>query len=96
MLALPVVLTHNQANQCLAALVRALDKAPAQVELDVGALQDFDSSALAVLLELRRACLRVGKELRIVAASQRLMHLAALYGVGSLLSFAASGSTSSS
>jgi phospholipid transport system transporter-binding protein len=53
--------------------------------LDAQALQEFDSSALAVLLELRRACLRLGKQLTIEGAPERLMHLASLYGVRALL-----------
>ena len=85
MLALPAVLTHAQAGPCLEGLCAALAVGPLQVVLDAQPLQDFDSSALAVLLELRRACLRRGKHLHIQGAPERLMHLAALYGVRALL-----------
>jgi phospholipid transport system transporter-binding protein len=84
-LALPTVLTHAQADPCLQQLSAAIVASPKQVVLQAQALQDFDSSALAVLLELRRACLRLGKQLHIEGAPERLMHLAALYGVGALL-----------
>jgi phospholipid transport system transporter-binding protein len=84
-LALPAVLTHAQAGPCLAQLSAGMAAGPQQVVLDAQALQEFDSSALAVLLELRRACLRLGKQLTIEGAPVRLMHLASLYGVRALL-----------
>ena len=85
MLALPAVLTHAQAGPCLAQLSAGLAAGPQHLVLDAQALQEFDSSALAVLLELRRACLRLGKHLTIAGAPVRLMHLATLYGVRALL-----------
>lgn len=85
MLALPAVLTHTQAGPCLTQLAAEITKGPQQVVLNAQALQDFDSSALAVLLELRRACLRLGKQLQIEGAPARLMHLASLYGVSALI-----------
>ena len=85
MLALPAVLTHAQAGPCLEQLAAGISTGPKQVVLDAQPLQDFDSSALAVLLELRRACLRRGKQLHIQGAPERLMLLAALYGVRALL-----------
>ena len=85
MLALPAVLTHAQAVPCLAQLSAGMAAGPQQVVLNAQALQEFDSSALAALLELRRACLRVGKQLQIAGAPVRLMHLASLYGVRALL-----------
>ena len=85
MLALPAVLTHAQAGPCLEQLAAGMAIGPQHVLLDAQALQEFDSSALAVLLELRRACLRLGKQLTIEGAPVRLMHLATLYGVRALL-----------
>ena len=85
MLALPAVLTHTQAGLCLEQLAADIARGPRHVVLDAQALQDFDSSALAVLLELRRACLRLGKQLTIEGTPARLMHLASLYGVSALL-----------
>jgi phospholipid transport system transporter-binding protein len=85
MLALPAVLTHAQAGYCLEQLSAGMAAGPQQVVLGAQALQEFDSSALAVLLELRRACLRLGKQLTIEGPPVRLMHLASLYGVRALL-----------
>ena len=85
MLALPAVLTHAQAGACLEQLCADAASSGPLVVLDAQALQEFDSSALAVLLELRRACLRLGKQLTIEGAPVRLMHLASLYGVRALL-----------
>ena len=93
MLALPAVLTHAQAGPCLEQLSAGMAAGPQQVVLDAQALQEFDSSALAVLLELRRACLRLGKQLTIEGAPVRLMHLASLYGVRALLEDGAQGHT---
>ena len=85
MLALPAVLTHAQAGPCLKQLCAGIASSPRQVLLDAHSLRNFDSSALAVLLELRRVCLRQDKHLLIEGAPARLMHLASLYGVQSLL-----------
>jgi phospholipid transport system transporter-binding protein len=56
-----------------------------EARLDASALQTFDSSALAVLLAVRRRVLSVGAQLRIVGLPQRLRDLATLYGVSELL-----------
>ena len=92
MLALPAVLTHAQAGPCLEQLCAGIASSPQQVVVNAQALQNFDSSALAVLLELRRACLRLDKHLLIKGAPARLMHLASLYGVLSLLENSANDS----
>jgi phospholipid transport system transporter-binding protein len=55
------------------------------VRVDAAALQRFDSSALAVLLEFRRECLAQGKTLALQGLSGRLADLAVLYGVAELL-----------
>lgn len=86
MLVLPDDLTRTQANACLQMLVQGL---PAQSEdpvvVDAAALGRFDSSALAVLLELRRESLAQGKGLAIKALPQRLRDLATVYGIEELL-----------
>ena len=89
MLVLPSELTHQQATSCLGGLLKDL---PAQGEvavLDASALTRFDSSALAVLLEFRRAGLAQGKRVEIRGLASRLVDLAQLYGVAELLSSAA-------
>jgi len=85
-LVLPQDLTRNQANACLQMLVQGLPALPGKsVVVDASALERFDSSALAVLLELRRECLGLGKSLAIRALPQRLRDLATVYGIVELL-----------
>ena len=50
--------------------------------------RQFDSSALAVLLECRREALALGKTFAVAGMPARLRELAALYGVGELLAAA--------
>ncbi|MGQ9723925.1 MAG: STAS domain-containing protein [Tepidimonas sp.] len=85
--ALPAVLTHAQAESYLAQCRAALDAAApvAAVQVDASALHEFDSSALAVLLALRREALLRGAEWRLVGLAQRARVLAGLYGVAELL-----------
>ena len=86
MLVLPAELTRNQASACLQMLVQGLKAMPdTAVVVDASALARFDSSALAVLLELRRESLAHGKDLRIRALPERLRDLATVYGIAELL-----------
>jgi len=87
-LKLPTSLMHAQANVCLAQWVAQLKAQPITadaVQVDASALQDFDSSALAVLLGLRREVLAVGRHLVVLGMTARLRELATLYGVVDLL-----------
>lgn len=85
-LVLPVDLTRVHATACLQMLVQGLRSEPeSTVVVDASALDRFDSSALAVLLEFRRESLSLGKRLAIRAMPERLRDLAALYGIGELL-----------
>ena len=85
--ALPARLTHVEAMACLAECEAALRAAPTGTSavLNAGALQAFDSSAVAVLLVLRRVALARSVTLRLQGLSSRLRELATLYGVGELL-----------
>ena len=86
MLVLPARLTHDDAPACARMLAQALRSEPQQqVVADASALQQFDSSALAVLLECRREALALGKEFSVTQMPPRLRELAGLYGVGDLL-----------
>jgi phospholipid transport system transporter-binding protein len=86
-LRLPSELTHSQANALLAQLRAGLEAAPAgePVVVDASALERFDSSALAVLLELRRIAQRSQKTLQVQAQPPHLSDLAKLYGIETLL-----------
>ena len=86
MLVLPAELTHKQAAACLAMLQQATHTASEPTVIaDASSLSQFDSSALAVLLECRRACLRESKPFAVYGMPPRLAELASLYGVADLL-----------
>lgn len=86
MLVLPSELTHAQARACLRMLVQGLrDQTGPAIVVDASALQRFDSTALAVLLEFRRESLALGKRFSIRGLTPRLADLASLYGVAELL-----------
>lgn len=86
MLVLPARITHEQAGPCSRMLAQALRAQPGSaVVADAGPLGQFDSSALAVLLECRREALALGKSFSVSRLPARLRELATLYGVGELL-----------
>jgi len=85
-LVLPEQLTMQSAAQALVALKREMTSqaGPAMV-VDAQGLRVLDSSAVAVLLELRRELQAAGRSLSVRHAPQRLSDLMALYGVSELL-----------
>jgi phospholipid transport system transporter-binding protein len=86
MLVLPAELTHEQAPACVRMLAQALRAdAATTIVADAGALARFDSSALAVLLDVRREALSIGKGFAVAHMPARLRELASVYGVGELL-----------
>ena len=85
MLSLPVELTHDLAKDCLSRLMSGLGAEPTEVVVNAQSLTRFDSSALAVLLELRRSCIRNGKTMVVQSLPKHLLDLAVLYGIESLL-----------
>ena len=85
MLKLPAALTHESAAEFSQTLRQAVLSQPAEVVADASALTEFDSSALAILLECRREALAAGKSFSVHAASPRLRQLAGLYGVAGLI-----------
>jgi len=83
---LPERLTLGEAGAALAALRRSLaGQGDAELTIDASALSHFDSSAVAVLLELRREAQAQGRVLRVLRWPARLQALVALYGVQELL-----------
>jgi phospholipid transport system transporter-binding protein len=84
-LTLPAVLTHAASAAFARGLPQAVRSQPAEVVADASALQQFDSSALAVLLECRRQAMAAGKAFAVLGAPARLRELASLYGVQSLI-----------
>ena len=86
MLVLPSSLTHDTASACARMLQQALQSEPGSLtEVDASALVRFDSSALAVLLECRRAALARGLTLALDRLPAGLHSMAQLYGVLPLL-----------
>ena len=85
-LALPSLLTHDQATACAKSL--GLDIRAEQGEtvfVDASALEKFDSSALAVLLQCRRDAVASGKSFAVTGLPRQLRELADLYGISELL-----------
>ena len=77
---------HPQAAACRVQLVEAMAATQDRVVLlDASALEEFDSSALAVLLACRRQAQALGRSLQVQGLSDRLRELATLYGVLVLL-----------
>jgi phospholipid transport system transporter-binding protein len=91
MLLLPAVITHDDVPHVLSLFKEMLDKAAkgqagaAMLTVDGSALQRFDSSALAVLLECQRMARAKGRAFAVQSLPQRLTELARLYGVDALL-----------
>jgi phospholipid transport system transporter-binding protein len=84
-LKLPAVLTHAVAGGFLGTVASQLSSMPGEVVVDAGALKQFDSSALALLLECRRQALAAGKGFSVRGASGPLLQLADVYGVAGLI-----------
>ena len=86
MLLLPASVTARDANDTRRLLAQALQtEADATVVVDASNLEQFDSSALAVLLECQRAADARGKPFELRNVPPKLAALAKLYGVDVLL-----------
>ena len=81
---LPAVLTQAQATQVAAQLQAAIQNHSGSFGLDASALQQFDSSALAVLLSGLRAAAAKGIQLHIHGLPPRASQLAQVYGLADL------------
>ena len=86
MLLLPGTITAREARDTQRLLAQALKNEPdSGVVIDASNLQQFDSSALAVLLECHRLAQSWGKGFALRNAPPKLASLATLYGVDELL-----------
>ena len=86
MLLLPATLTAREARDTLRMLAQALPReTDAVVVVDASNLKQFDSSALAVLLECRRLAHARGSGFEWRNPPQKLLALATLYGVDVLM-----------
>jgi phospholipid transport system transporter-binding protein len=85
-LVLPEQLTMQSAAQALLTLKRELSRLSGlKLAIDAQGLRVLDSSAVAVLLELRRELQAAGRSFSLRHPPQRLSELVALYGVSELL-----------
>ena len=87
MLLLPATLTSREARATLRMLQQVLQSEGSEgpVIVDAGALQQLDSSALAVLLEIERLAVAWGRAFAVRGVPAKLAALAKLYGVDVLL-----------
>ena len=86
MLLLPATVTAKEATDTRRLLTQAVKtESQADVVVDASNLRQFDSSALAVLLECQRAAEAFGKPFAVRNAPPKLAALARLYGVDALL-----------
>ncbi|HYP82381.1 STAS domain-containing protein [Variovorax sp.] len=86
MLVLPAKLTHQEAAACVRMLQQGVNgQSGSSTVVDAGGLTQFDSSALAVLLECRREAVGLGRGFAVKGLPPRLRELATLYGVAALL-----------
>ncbi len=86
MLLLPATITAKEATVAQRLLTQAMKSEPdGPVVIDASNLSQFDSSALAVLLECQRAAHAWGKAFTLRNAPAKLTALAKLYGVDVLL-----------
>ncbi|WP_338415706.1 STAS domain-containing protein [uncultured Sphaerotilus sp.] len=85
---LPARITVREASAAVRELSSVLAGQPAGavVEVDASGLQQFDSSALAVLIDMHRQAAAGGRSLHIGGLPQRLDELARVYGVADLVS----------
>jgi ABC-type transporter Mla MlaB component len=79
----PAEVDHAVANQVLAAAAAA--ESGSERVYDLSGCERFDSSLVALLLELARAAQAAGAAARFEGAGEKLLRLAGLYGVGALL-----------
>ena len=86
MLLLPATITSADAQDALRMLGQALKREPAAgAVIDASALRQFDSAALALLLECQRLAQASGRAFAVRGVPPKLSQLARLYGVEDLL-----------
>ena len=87
MLLLPATLTSREARVTLRMLHQALQSEGSEtpVVVEAGSLQQLDSAALAVLLEIERLAVAWGRAFVVRGVPAKLAALAKLYGVDVLL-----------
>lgn len=90
MVVLPDTLTLAQAKSALPLVEQALGSQAREtgvLVVDASALCNFDSAAIAVLLEARRRAQAAGRAFKVRGAPAAMVELSTLYGVDGLLGF---------
>ena len=82
---LPAKATLEQAAALAAELPQALAGSTGVFRVDASATQDVDSSTIALLLQAQRLAQAAGRGFEVTGLPPKLLALARLYGVDSLL-----------
>ena len=86
MLNLPATIGLTEAKAAMRPLTEGASREPSdRLKVDAAGLQQFDSSALAVLLECQRLAQASGRGFVVRGAPAKLGQLATLYGMDELL-----------
>lgn len=83
---LPAQATLEHSAGLAATLPEAVAGGSGVLRIDASALQDFDTSTIALLMQARRLAQAAGRGLEVTGAPPQLAQLAQLYGVEELLS----------
>ena len=89
---LPATATLNEAAALAATLPEAVAGGSGVLRVDASALNAFDSSTIALLLQAQRLAQAAGRGFEVVGTPTKLLELASLYGVDSLLALSPAGS----
>ncbi len=89
---LPATTTLDEAAALAATLPAAVADGSGVLRIDASALQAYDTSTIALLLQARRLAQAAGRGFEVTGAPAKLAQLARLYGVEELLSLAGPGS----
>lgn len=82
---LPATATLELAAELAATLPAEVASGGGVLRVDASALQAYDSSTIALLLQARRLAQAAGRGFEVVGAPAKLVELARLYGVEELL-----------
>jgi phospholipid transport system transporter-binding protein len=88
---LPPALTLDRAAETLGTLRASAAGGQGTLAIDASGLADFDTTALALLLQARRLAQSTGRPFEVNGAPPKLAQLAQLYGVAGLLGLAPAG-----
>jgi phospholipid transport system transporter-binding protein len=92
MLVLPETVTVVEARDVLQMLAQTVRRdGDGALTVDASSLKEFDTAAVAVLLECARLAKAWGKRFEVRGAPAKLVELASLYGVDQLLAIRAHG-----